>query len=202
MAGEGEQVDRRRIQVDGNHARRLGRVDQEEGPGLADEGGDRLDRLHRPQHVGGVGHRDERRFRGERRPDRLGIDVSLGRSDPGQRDDPGLLERPQRPADRVVLQVGRDDVVAGLDHALDRQVQSVGAVVSEDPALGRLAAKELVEPMSRVVEHPLGRHGHPMPGPAGVGQAGSREAVEGLIDRLGLGEAGGGVVEVDHGSFQ
>ncbi len=69
----------------------------------------------------------------------------------------------------------------------------------EDPALGRLAAEELVEAMTRVVEHSLRGDGHAVPRPPGVGQARAGEAVERLVDRLGLGKTGGGVVEVDHG---
>ena len=202
MTGEGKQIDRRRIQVDGNHARRLGRVNQEERTCLADEGSDRLDRLHRSQDVGGVGHHDKRRFRTKRCPDRLGIDVSLGGSNPGQRDDPGLLERPQGSTHRVVLQVGGDDVVAGLNQPLERQVQPIGAVVSEDPALGRSPTKELIEPMSRVIEHLFGRQSHAMPRTPRVGQTRSRESIHCLIDRFRFGKAGGGVVEINHGSFQ
>ena len=50
-----------------------------------------------------------------------------------------------------------------------------------------------------VVEGALGGEGHLVPGAAGVGQRLAREAVQGLVDGLGLGEAGGGVVEVKHG---
>ena len=39
-----------------------------------------------------------------------------------------------------------------------------------------------------------------MAGPARIGQLRAREPIQGLIHRLGLGEAGRGVVEVDHGS--
>ena len=40
VAGEGEQVDRRGLQVDRHHAGRLRGVDEEQGPGLADDRGD------------------------------------------------------------------------------------------------------------------------------------------------------------------
>src|SRR5262249_49097804 len=60
-------------------------------------------------------------------------------------------------------------------------------------------AEELVEQVAGVVEGVLGGEGHLVAGAAGVGQALAREVVEGLVDGLGLGEAGGGVVEVDHG---
>jgi len=97
-----------------------------------------------------------------------------------------------------MLQVGRDHVIALPDDSLDRQVQPVGAVERKDPALRSFAAKELVERVSRIVQCSLGPDCHPVPGPARVRQAGSRETIEGLVDGFGLGEAGGGVVEVDH----
>ncbi len=109
---------------------------------------------------------------------------------------------PQGPAHRIVLQVGRDHVVTRLDQALDRQVQPIGAIVSEDPSLGPLAAEKLIEPMPGVIEHPFRRQSHAMPRTSGVGQAGARESVECLIDGLRFGKAGGGVVEVDHGRIQ
>ena len=60
MTGKGEQIDWRRLQVDRHHARRLGRVNQEERARLSDEGSNGLDWLHGSQDIGGVGHRDER----------------------------------------------------------------------------------------------------------------------------------------------
>src|SRR5262249_43729772 len=67
----------------------------------------------------------------------------------------------------------------------------------EDPAFRLLAAEELVEQVPAVVQGVLGGQGHLVAGPAGVGEALACEGVEGLVDGLGLGEAGGGVVEVD-----
>ena len=63
---------------------------------------------------------------------------------------------------------------------------------------GPFAVEELVEQMPAVVEGALGGEGHLVPGPAGVGQRLPGEAVQGLVDGFGLGETGGGVVEVDH----
>ena len=53
-----------------------------------------------------------------------------------------------------------------------------------------------------VVDRPFGLLGHAVRRSAGIGQVGPGEAVEGLVDRHGLGEARGGVIEVDHGSLQ
>ena len=85
-----------------------------------------------------------------------------------------LFSSPQRPTYRVVLQVGGDDVVAVLDQPLEAQVQPIGAVVSEDPPLGCSASEELIEPMSRVIEHFFGRQSHSMPRTPRIGKARAR----------------------------
>jgi hypothetical protein len=97
-----------------------------------------------------------------------------------------------------MLEVGRDHVVAGLDSPFDRQVERIGAVERKHPALGAGAAEELVERVPGCVECPLGGNRHPVPCPPRVRQGRARKTIEGLVHRLGLGEAGGGVIEVDH----
>src|SRR5262249_2516285 len=67
--------------------------------------------------------------------------------------------------------------------------------------LRTVAVEELVEQVASVVEGTFGGQGHLVAGPAGVGQGAASKAVEGLVDGLGLGEAGGGIVEVDHAMF-
>src|SRR5262245_21482078 len=101
-----------------------------------------------------------------------------------------------------MLEVGGDDMVAWPNEPLDRDVERVGAIEREDPALGGIAAKKLVEDMAAMVERSLGGDGHAMTPPARIGQAVAGEIVECPIDRLGLGKAGGGVVEVDHSTAQ
>ena len=118
--------------------------------------------------------------------------------DARQGDLAGQLHRPQRPADAVVFEVGGDDVIAFFQDALEGHVERVGAVEREDEALRLLAMKELVEPMPAIVEGAFGGQGHLVPGPARIGEVVAGEVVQGLVDRLGLGETRGGVVEVDH----
>ena len=84
-----------------------------------------------------------------------------------------------------------------MQHALESHVQSIGAIEREDEALRILAVKELVEPMPAVIEHALGGQGHLVPGPPRIGQVLAGKVVQGLVDRLGLGETRGCVVEVD-----
>ena len=118
--------------------------------------------------------------------------------DPRQRDAAGQLQGSQRPADAVVLQVGGDDVVAFLEHPLEGHIERVGAVEREDEALGRFAVEELVEHVAGVVQGVLGRQGHLVAGAARVSEVLAGEAVKGLVNGFGLGETGGGVIEVDH----
>ena len=113
VTGECQDVDRRRSQIDRDNARRLGRVDQEQGPGFANDRRDRLDWLDGPEDVRGMRHRDEARARLDRSTDRFGVHIPGLGSDSRQRDDTGLLQGAQRPADRIMLQVRRHDMVAG-----------------------------------------------------------------------------------------
>src|SRR5260370_21747495 len=108
------------------------------------------------------------------------------------------LHLSERPADAVVFQVGRDDVIAIGKDSLERHVQRVRAVEGEDESLRPVAVKELIEQMPAVVERALGRQSHLVPRPSRIGEIIPRKAIERLIDRLRLGETRGGVVEVDH----
>jgi hypothetical protein len=87
-----------------------------------------------------------------------------------------------------VLQVGRDGVIARLKDALDRDIQRVGAVQRENPALRTLAVEEAIQGQPRVVDRALGLLGHAMAGPPRVGQLRPGEAVQRLVDRLGFGK--------------
>ena len=82
----------------------------------------------------------------------------------------GLFHRPQRPADELC---SRSVVMtwspASSDPLIAMFRASVQLSVKTQP-LGPLAVEELVEPVPAVVEGPLGRQGHPVPGPARVGQ--------------------------------
>ena len=140
--------------------------------------------LHGAEDVAGVRQGDQARLRRDGRCGRRrGRSVPpLSARDAGQGDAAGQFQRPQRPADAVVFQVGGDDVVAVVQDALEGHVQRVGAVEGEDEALGRLAVEELVEQVAGVVEGALGGQGHLVPGAAGVGEVVAREAVEGLVD--------------------
>ena len=97
--------------------------------------------------------------------------------------------------------IGRDDVIAFLEDALEGHVERVGAVEREDEAFQLVAVKELVEAMPAVVEGPLGGEGHLVArrGPDWPGSRG--QSVHGLVDRLRLRKTRRGVVEINHGCF-
>ena len=139
VAGKGEQVDVHRLHVDRHDAGRLGGIHQEEQVALAGDVADLGDRLHGAEDVAGVGQGDEPRLRRDGLADGVGIDGAAAVGlDARQADAAGQFHRPQRPADAVVFQVGGDDVVAVLQHALERHVEGVGAVEREDEALRAL----------------------------------------------------------------
>ncbi len=56
----------------------------------------------------------------------------------GKRDASRQLHCPERPAHAVVFQIGRDDVIAVLQHAFDGHVEGVGPIEREDPPLRTL----------------------------------------------------------------
>src|SRR5579884_1512896 len=89
-------------------------------------------------------------------------------------------------------------MIAVCEGAFESHVQGVGAIQREDETLGTLAVEKLVQQMAAVIEGALGRQGHLMAGSTGIGQVGASETIEGLIDAFRFGEAGGGVIEVDH----
>ena len=89
-------------------------------------------------------------------------------------------------ADGIVFQAGGDDMVALFQRAFQRDVEGIGAVESENPAIRIFAGEELVEQVAGVVERAFGFHGHAVPGAAGVGHGITGEPVHGDIDRFGL----------------
>ena len=104
----------------------------------------------------------------------------------------------QRARHAIMLEVGRDDVIAGLERAFHRHVQRIGAVQRKDEPLRPFAVHELVQSMAGIVERMFGRERHLVPGPSRVGERRPREAVHREVNRLGLRETGRRIIEVDH----
>ena len=115
-----------------------------------------------------------------------------------ERNPPIKLHLPQGPTNAVMLEIAGDDMIAFGKHSLKRHVECVGAVQREDKSFGSLAMEKLIEEMPGIIQGALCRQGHLVPCPAWIGEILAGETVEGLVDRLGLGKTGSGVVEVDH----
>src|SRR5262249_38236687 len=195
-----QEIDVRGSHVDAHNAGGLRRIDHKQNVSLARDAAYILDRLNRAQDVAGMRERDKPGLGGDGLEHIVRIDTAAAVGlQPRQRDLAGQLHRPQRPADAVVFQVRRDDVIALLQHALERHVQRVGAVEREDESVRPFAVEELIQEVPAIVEGAFGGEGHLVPRPAGIGQLAAGEAIQSLINRLRLREAGGGVVEVDHG---
>jgi hypothetical protein len=136
---------------------------------------------------------------GKRRDDGCGVEGAAGiGGNASERNPVGFSHCHEWPRDAVVLKVGSDNVVALVQHALERHVQGIGAVESEYPAVRRPAVEELVEPMTGIIQHAFRGEGHLVTSPAGIGERVPREAIESGVDALGLRETRGGVIEVDH----
>ncbi len=100
-----------------------------------------------------------------------------------------------------MFEVRGDDMVALIQHTLDRYVEGIGAVECEDPVFRLSAIEELIEPVPAFIQLVFRGESHLVPRPTGIGQQRMywREVVESGIDPLGLRETRGGVIEVDHG---
>jgi hypothetical protein len=96
----------------------------------------------------------------------------------------------------VVVHPRGDAMIAGREHALDGEVQGVGAIEREDEMIGILAVEERVKPLAAGADHFCGglRLGIR---PAAGGGADLRGIVDHRLEHFGrLGKTGGGVVAV------
>src|SRR5208283_3165194 len=108
-----------------------------------------------------------------------------------------------RPDHRVVLQVSRDNVVAGGNKTGDDEVESIGYVVAEDqPVRGVLiATEELRHALAQAVEQRAGLHGQIVTTAAGVDAVRTVELVHEAINAFRLRPDGGCIVEIDQRFF-
>ena len=201
---ERHQVGGQGVDVDRYAAGGLRRVEQEEGAVAAGQAAHRRRVLHRAEDVRGVGHHHQPGVGPQRALDLRRVDAAGGvEADPRQLDAAGAGQRLQRTAHRVVLEVGGDDVerprLAAGD-ALDGEVQGVGAVEGEDQAAGVVDAQQAGQPVAYPGHQRLGLDRHAMAGAAGVGRRLVEKARHRRRHSRRLGEAGGGVVQVDGGA--
>ena len=112
--------------------------------------------------------------------------------------DAGLLaQRPQRPQHRVVIADRRHHVIARPHDAANRQIQHVGAVRAEDDLQRIVGADQLGDALPGPFDDAVGFHRLAVAAAAVRGADLALVVVDGRVDRLRLGPAGGGVVEID-----
>lgn len=208
VAGDGEEVDVGRLDVDGDVAEGLGAVDEDEcvGGGVACGADDVVDGLDGAHGVGGVGDADEGGAFVAGAGDGLGVDdaVVVGLDD-GECDDVVDGVAVEGAEDGVVFEGGGDDVdgefaaaaLGGADDAVDREVERVGASVGEDDARWGGCVDELGECGAGLFDGVGGASREFVPAPPGVAGGVCEEVGHGACDVGVLGEACGGVVEVD-----
>ena len=198
MAGEAQDVDPERIHVDGNDARALGGVDDEDGSGFACDRPDGGEILNRSEDVRAMVDDHDPCPCVERIPDGVRIHIPL-RVAPDPRDSyPAIaLQVVERAQHGVVLDTRGDDMVASADEAEQRDVQRVGDVLGEHHPVGVAAeAEELREQAAGLEDHLLRLDGQGMPGPPRIDPMAAEEGVHEPVHRLGLRPRSGGVVEV------
>src|SRR5262245_36790407 len=101
--------------------------------------------------------------------DRIRIDrASIVRRNSCEGDLACQFHRAKSPAGGVVLLIGRNDVVAVPEYALEGHVESIGAVEREDESLWPIAVKELIQEMPAIIQGAFGGERHLVPAPAWV----------------------------------
>ena len=197
VAGEGHDIEKLGVHVDGHLARRLGRIDGEGDARLPAELADRGDGLDRADDVRSVVDDDQARVGPEPLADFLRIDEA-GRVERHEVDcHPFPGEMVERSKDGIVFDGRRDGVVAGTEHAEDDQVQSVCRVVAEAEAVGVRAVEELGQHLTGLFDDQPGLHAQIVAGPSGVDAVIAEEIIHVCVDFFGLGKGGRPVVEED-----
>lgn len=208
VPGDGEEVDVGALDVDGDVPEGLGAVDEDEGVrgGGACGADDVVDGLDGAHGVGRVGDADEGGAVVAGAGDGLGVDdaVLVGLDD-GEGDDVVDGVAVEGAEDGVVFEGGGDDVdgelapvaLGGADDAVDREVERVGAPVGEDDARCGGCVDELGEGAPGLLDGVGGAAREFVPASSGVARGVCEEVGHGACDVGVLGEAGGGVVEVD-----
>jgi len=201
VAREGHHVDVHGRHVDGDAAGGLGGVDSEEYAALVADRADGGDVLHRADHVGAVVHDHQAGVGPDACGDVVGIDETVaveGREI--EADEVPVRQFVQGAQHGVVLDPGRDHMVAGLDDALDDRVETVGGVGREDQpvVVGRGVAEEGVEFLAGLVQDRPGLDRGVRAGSARIDAVPPVELVHGHIDGFGFGERRRTIVEIRH----
>lgn len=207
VSGEGEEVDVHGLDVDGHVADGLGGVDEEWDGHVAADGADVGDGLEGAGDVGAVDDGDDFGVGSDGVSDAIGVDeagVVVG-FDAGVLDGAWeLVGEGLDGAEHGVVLHGGDDGVdgaargeGGSEEAFDGGVEGVGGVEREDDVVGGLAVDEFADAFAAVGEDVAGFACFAVGAASGRGAVASLVGDHGFEDRIGLGEAGGRVVEIE-----
>ena len=132
--------------------------------------------------------------------DCLGIDQPAGRidHDAGLFDAAGIRQGIERAEDRIVIDLRADRMTfdVRMEKPLDGQVQGIGAIERENKMVAVFTMEKPVEPAAAFGEQRAGLDGLAIRAAAGAGAEIGGVADHRFQNLLGLGEAGGGVVEI------
>ena len=196
VAGEAQNVRPQGRHVQGDGPRRLGGVQDQEGPMGMGQGGDAGDIRHIAGNVGGVGAHHGPGVGPEQPLQGVIVQaaVSVRRKEAQAHALP--LQGVQRPQHGVVLQICGNGVVLWGQQAGDGHIQGHGGVGGEGHMVRPGTAQQPGNQAPGIVHRPGGGHGGPVGSPGGV----ARRA-DGLRHRLGhlgrLVQGGGGAVQID-----
>ena len=196
VAGKAQNVRPQGRHVQGDGPRRLGGVQDQEGPVGMGQGGDAGDIRHIAGDVGGVGAHHSPGVGPEQPLQGVIVQaaVSVRRKEAQAHALP--LQGIQGPEHRVVLQVRGDGVVLRGQQAADGHIQGHGGVGGEGHMVWPGTAQQPGRQAPGIVHRPGGGHGGPVGSPGGV----ARRA-DGLRHRPGhlgrLVQGGGGAVQIN-----
>ena len=87
-------------------------------------------------------------------------------------------------------------MVAGAEKSLEHYVDRIGGIEGENDLLGRRRVKIMGQLFAALVDLLTGRQRHGVRAASGVAAIAPHTAVDRLVNTVGLGKAGGGVVQI------
>ena len=195
---EAQHVDVHLLHVDGQHARALRSVHNEQKVVFARKCADARQIQRVARQVRGM-RADDGAGIGTQQPFKIGVvDVPLPVcGNKAQLDIVFPFQPVKRAQDRVVLKVGRDHMLARVDAAMDGDVQRLGRVTGERHVVRPLAAKERGELAARVVDYARGGKRLLVRAARAVAKAPHRRDHR-VDDLRRLSQRGRRVVKIDH----
>jgi len=200
VAGERDDIDIHLFHVDRDDACCLRRIGRKQYIRLLAYSADFLERLDRAQDVGAVIDHDKFRIFFKCGSYVIRIDKTVGIEwDIGNLNSMIADKMIYWSDNGVVLQVGRNDMVAWTKEPPDDEVESVGGIISETEAFGGLgvSAEKFGQALAKVLDNVAGLDCQIESGAAGIDTAALIKIDHEFIDRFGFRPGGGRVIEVN-----